>query len=434
MSAYSETVEAILSIPKFTKEKHDFGVLRSYLAALGHPETGIRVIHVAGTNGKGSVCRMIAGMLQKAGRKVGGFFSPHLVRMNERIRVNGAEIPDGELTECYRLLTEAAKEQNLPQLTFFEVLFVMALLHFHREGVQDAVLETGLGGRLDATTSIPADICIITQIGMDHEEYLGDTPEQVASEKAGIITGDSPVVLHTGDPDRITDRVILERAGRFHSKNIINCGDAEVLSKEVSPLGIDFSFRNDYDRYNHVFLPTTALYQVENAITAISALPLLLPDLGKEGLRELVLESLAEFRWEGRLEEVRPGLYVDGAHNPSAAAWLTESLVLLSEREEYTRRILIFGASGDKNIREVLRELGRIPWDIVILTRYQGSRAASLDELKEIAGEELADHTTVASAESLAEALAMNENEKNTDLTLVTGSLYLVGELKELLS
>ena len=436
MMDYRETVETILSIPRFSRVERGNTVLHSYLEALGHPERGIRVIHVAGTNGKGSVCRMLCDMLERAGRRVGGFFSPHLVRMNERIRVNGEEISDEALTECYRRLTEARDAQGLLQLTFFEVLFVMALLHFQEEGVEFAVLETGMGGRLDATTAIPADLFVITQIGMDHEEYLGDTIEKVAAEKAGIITGNAPVVFHTGSPE--ADRVITERAERIGCKMIVNCRDAEVISEEVTSVGIDFSFRNDYDRYDHVLLPTEAVYQVENAITAVTALPFMIGDRSREDLKELVRESLATFYWEGRLEEVRPGLYVDGAHNPSAAARLAESLGRLMMDTGAEDSVLIFGASGDKNIPEVIRELGRLPWGNVILTRYPGSRAASLEELQRIAAEELKTGTKVRTAEHLQEALQMAE--KNTDtrsekkgLILVTGSLYLVGELKELL-
>lgn len=435
MTEYEQIAEAILSIPKFTKEKHDLSVLRTYLEALGNPEQGLRVIHVAGTNGKGSVTRMLSGFLQKSGRQVGSFLSPHLVRMNERIRINGREAEDEAIVQAYRILEQVRKEHALPQLTFFELLFAMALLIFRREGMEDIVLETGLGGRLDATTSIPADLYVITEIGMDHEEYLGDTMESIAAEKAGIITGDSPVVFHTGhagSPNETADRVIRERAETFGCRTIINCNETDPIIEEVTPYGIDFSFRNDYDRYDYVFLPTRALYQVENAVTAITAVRLLLPEMGKQDLKELIRNSLKEFRFEGRLEEMRPGIFADGAHNPSAARQLAGSVLRMAGEEPGRKLQLIFGASGDKRIPEVLKELSVCPWSRVILTRYEGSRSASVKEIRKTAGATFSEGTTILTAESLGEALQEAEKKKEW-LTFVTGSLYLVGELRHML-
>jgi len=430
---YEAVTEAILAIPKFTKEKHDFSVLREYLTALGNPEKGFRVIHVAGTNGKGSVCRMLSGILQQAGRRVGSFYSPHLIRMNERIRVNGTEIPDDALVEDYLMLEEARISGRLPQLTFFEVLFVIALLYFRQAGAEDIVLETGLGGRLDATTSIPADLYVITEIGMDHEEYLGDTIEKIAAEKAGILTGDSPVIYHTGNPG--ADRVIEEKAEEAGCRAVINCARSTVCNAELTPFGIDFSFQNDYDRYNHVRIPAEALYQAENAVTAVTAAGFLFPKLPKERLQEVIRTALADFSWEGRLEEVSPGLYVDGAHNPPAAHRLVESVKALSRSGQWKQRTLIFGASGDKDLLEVMEELLTFPWDSVCLTRYRGSRAASVERLMKILMDSMAgegrDLPVLQTAETLEDALKMTKNPDG--FTLVTGSLYLVGELKELM-
>ena len=284
MSDYSEVVEEILSIPKFTKEKHDFTVLREYLARLGNPEKGKRVIHVAGTNGKGSVTRLLSGLLQNAGRRVGSFYSPHLVRMNERIRVAGEEISDENLVSCYDAVKKV--EEGLPRLTFFEILFVMAMVHFDRENVQDIVLETGLGGRLDATTAIPADLYVITQIGLDHEEYLGHTIEEVAREKAGIITGSSPVIYHTGSDE--ADRVIEDAARAMGVTVIRNCrkDEVKVLCSKFS--GVDFSVRNDYHSYYAFHLSTPAAYQVVNAVTVIEAAEVLFSgtELTAEGLSD----------------------------------------------------------------------------------------------------------------------------------------------------
>ncbi len=452
---YRQVVEKILSIPKHTKEAHEPTVLREYLEAMGHPEDGIRVIHVAGTNGKGSVSRMLCEILQTAGRRVGGFFSPHLVRVNERIRVGREEMSDAALVELYRDLEEVRVGKGLPQLNFFEVWFLLAMMHFHREEVQDAVLETGLGGRFDATTSIPAALYVITEIGMDHEEYLGDTIEKIAAEKAGIITGDSPVVYHTGhcrmgEPSA-ADAVIEEKARKMGCRAMVNCNRARRIHHEVTSVGIDFSFRNDYDRYDHVFLKTHALYQMENAITAISAVPFLCPERSREELRELVRSALGEFQWEGRMEQVLPGVYADGAHNPSAAGQLADSVLELTGSGQWRKLQLIFGVSGDKDIEDVLKELSRVPWDRVILTCYQGSRSAAPEKLLEQAAGHFTPKDGLYATHSLREALktagidskeapvderdsmeaSADESNGNT-FTMITGSLYLVGELKNM--
>ena len=445
--AYQRTVEEILSIPKFASEKHDHSVRQTYLAARGHPEKGIRVIHVAGTNGKGSVCRMLADMLRLSGQRVGEFYSPHLIRLNERIRVDQREIPDEDVTTFYGLYEKVRLEQKLPRLTFFEVLFVLAMPYFRKEQVQDAVLETGMGGRLDATNSIPAALYVITEIGMDHEEYLGDTIQKIAAEKAGIITGSSPVVFHTGyfggkneRGESPADTVIQARATEMRCGSVINCNKIEVLSKEVTAVGIDFSFRNDYDKYDHVFLPTHALYQIDNAVTAITAIPYLCPDKDREEIRRLVLESLQGFLWEGRMEQVCPGVFTDGAHNPSAARQLAASVKRLAEQEGSSRLQLIFGVSGDKNISSVFRELAAVRWDRVILTCYQGSRSASPEKLLGMAGEIFTQDTRIETAADLESALKkagvkaadVEDAARERTLTIVTGSLYLVGELKNM--
>ena len=226
MSEYTQVVEEILSIPKFTKEKNDFSVLRLYLDALGHPEQGRRIIHVAGTNGKGSVCRMLCGILQEAGRRCGGFFSPHLIRMNERIRVNGAEIPDEMLVRGYRVIESV--QQGRSRLTFFELLFLIALWYFREADVQDIVLETGMGGRLDATTSIPADLFVITEIGMDHEEYLARslrTMKRMESLINEILTASrmqsaGDIAVSKVDMSEVIEQKITEADDLFLIRNI----------------------------------------------------------------------------------------------------------------------------------------------------------------------------------------------------------------------
>ena len=438
MNRYDEVVEEILSIPKFTKEKHDFSVLREYLARLGNPEKGKRVIHVAGTNGKGSVTRLLSGLLQNAGRRVGSFYSPHLVRMNERIRVMGEEISDESLVSCYEAVKKAG--EDLPQLTFFEILFVMAMVHFDRENVEDIVLETGLGGRLDATTAIPADLYVITQIGLDHEEYLGHTVREVAGEKAGIITGSSPVIYHTGNDE--ADRVIEEKAREMGVTELRNCGKDEVKVQCSNFSGIDFSVRNDYHSYYSFYLPTPAAYQVANAVTVIEAAEVLFSGENESDTEALLRKTFREFSWEGRLSELFPGFYLDGAHNPAAAEELVQSLgALLSSAhsssnqekdESRQRRRLIYAASRDKNVEGVLRILSRIGWNELWLVSYTGDRSADTVALMQMAKEIFPEKTAVSAFSSVKEVMEVMERfGSEADIfTLATGSLYLVGEIK----
>lgn len=506
----------ILSIPRFTREKHDFSTLQTYLRELGNPEKGMRIYHVAGTNGKGSVTRMLSGFLQEDGRRTGSFYSPHLVRMNERIRVNGEEIPDGDLVDVFDMTERVRKGKNLPQLTFFEILFVMALLYFRKAGVTDAVLETGLGGRLDATTAVQADLYIITRLGMDHEAQLGNSLAEIAGEKAGIITGKSPLVLHSRSsapvfdpmqdiPDELISdetngagmncdgphadgtktgmnedskaeeeiragEVILRKAGEMGCREVADCSGIFVKIHGIGRDGIDFSFSNEYDSYNRLFLPTKAVYQTENAVTAITAARYIFPEKSREELQKLVRRTLSRFCMPGRLEEIAPGIYVDGAHNPSAAGELRKCLdevfgvadvlqnmppVSRKNRDmpqkmpaELRKTALIFAASSDKSYPEVLRILQSYPWERVILTKYQSSRAESPEVLRtaweelmsgngrgmnnlspEIENGRKPETAEVLTAESLREAIRLAGDRR----ILITGSLYLVGEAEELI-
>lgn len=433
IQSYREVVDRILSIPKFTKEKHGFEVIRSYLEALGHPERGIQVIHVAGTNGKGSVTRMLAGLLGKTGKRTGAFYSPHLVRMNERIQVNAREISDEALVSVFRAVEEVREERHFPQLTFFELLFVMAMVHFHEEQVDCVVLETGLGGRLDATTSIPAELYVITQVGLDHEEYLGHTIPEVAGEKAGIITGSSPVVWNSGSEE--ADRVIRDRIERMGASPAVNAGNARIRDLRISPSGIDFSIKTDYYSYDLLHLDTLAVYQVDNAATVICAAELLLQELREkdpQGFIRLIREMLQDFRWEGRLTEVRPGLWLDGAHNPSAATRLAESVKELQKLHSGERLgwRLVYGASADKNMEETLRQLATVHWDELWLVPYTGARSAA-EEVLEFLGEKVMGETVKITAfPEVSSMLKRLKEEEGHTCTIVAGSLYLVGEIR----
>ena len=224
---YSEAVDYILDIPKFTK-KNDAAHTKAFLKTLGDPQRKMRIIHVAGTNGKGSVCAYLDGMLRSEQKRTGLFTSPHLVKINERIVIDGQMISDERFLEVFEETMQAVdkmKEAGLSHPTFFEFLFGMAVLAFAESGVEYAVLETGLGGRLDATNAVESPAAsVITSIGFDHEQYLGDTLEKIASEKAGIIKPHVPVYYAqtTGESDSVIEKEAKKR-GSFCKKNRERC-------------------------------------------------------------------------------------------------------------------------------------------------------------------------------------------------------------------
>ena len=425
-----KAAEEILSIPRFTEER-DAALLRDYLEALDHPESGLYVVHVAGTNGKGSVTRMLRGLLTLSGKKTGGFYSPHLIRINERMEVDGEEITDEEFVSVYDEFKAVVDRKKPGRLNCFETLFILALLFFRRRKATHVVLETGLGGRLDATTSIPAELYVITQIGLDHEEYLGNTIEKIAAEKAGIITGNSPLVMNTGS--RSADEVIERKALEMGVSAIVNAGNHIVSDVAFSASGIDFSLQNDYDMYQRFHLPCYAGYQIRNAVTALCASEFLLADRSPEERERLQKEMLLGFSWMGRLTEAAPGIWLDGAHNPSAADELQSSLPYLLK--DYNR--LIFAASADKNVEGVLQRLAVLPWNELWLVPYSGSRSMKREELQALACRIFLPETVIMQFGSPKEAVSalMRADEENkaedSTFTLAAGSLYLVGELLE---
>ncbi len=420
--------EEILSIPRFTEER-DVALLGKYLEILDHPEKGLHVVHVAGTNGKGSVTRMLRGLLTLSGKKTGGFYSPHLIRINERMEVDGEEITDEEFVAVYDEFKAAVEREKPARLNCFETLFILTLLFFRRRKATHAVLETGLGGRLDATTSIPAGLYVITQIGLDHEEYLGNTIEKIAAEKAGIITGTSPLVIHTGSPE--ADRVIMDKAAEMGVSAIVNAGNRKVANVAFSASGIDFSLQNDYDMYQRFHLPCFARYQIGNAVTALCASEFLLAGLTPGEREELQRKMLLGFSWTGRLTEAAPGIWLDGAHNPSAADELTASLPYLLK--EHNR--LIFAASADKNAEGVLRRMAGLPWNELWLVPYSGNRSMKPEKMRALACGIFPSSTLirefVSPEEAVSELVTTAGDKKEEGFTLAAGSLYLVGELLE---
>ena len=416
---YDEMEREINEIPKFGANA-SLSNLTAYLDILNHPEDNLRVIHVAGTNGKGSVCAYLDSILREAGYRTALFTSPHLVKMSERFRIDFRICEDEKLVSAWeqvKNLMERGEELQLKPLTFFEILFLMGVLIFSGENVDYCIMETGLGGRLDATVLTRPVLCVITSISYDHTAVLGDTIEAIAGEKAGIIKPGIPVV------------VLDEENGSFP---VINAEAEEkkaplyrVLSEEVrffknSKNKIDFSINSSYYKNNHLSVSGIAEYQIYNGALAAVAAKVLLPELEDHTLQK----GLMEMRWEGRMEELMPGVYVDGAHNPGAVMQICRSV---SKAEDSW--ILLFAVCGDKDYSSMIRMLAEISWKRIYITKIEETRGAAVEEVE--------DHFrqvtdcplySFLTAEEAFEA-ALQYRDKN-DRLLCLGSLYLVGELK----
>jgi len=326
-----------------------FGLERIHalLAALGRPAEALKVLHVAGTNGKGSTCAFASSLLQAAGLKVGLYTSPHLSRVNERIRIGGRAIGDAHLAEGVERLREACPAAFAPSdpATYFELLTAIALWHFAKEATDAVVLETGLGGRLDATNAVRPQVTAITRVDLDHTALLGTTLRAIALEKAGILKPGAPLLLARQHPE--AEQAILERAAAAGIAVRLAGRDFELVRE-----GTELRFRSDGAEYGGLALSLAGSHQLRNAEVALEAARLLLPELGLDVVRE----GLRRTRWPGRLErfEGSPPLLLDGAHNPSGAKALVEAM-----RELYpnTPLTLVFGMLADKDVDAVARTL-----------------------------------------------------------------------------
>ena len=419
---YTEAVDYILDIPKFTK-KNDAEHTKTFLEYLGRPQKGMRVIHVAGTNGKGSVCAYLDGMLRSEGKRTGLFTSPHLVKINERIRVCGTPVSDEIFLHAFEQALEAVgkmREAGLAHPTFFEFLLGMALCVFRQEETEYAVLETGLGGRLDATSAVePPEVCVITSIGYDHMQYLGSTLEEIAGEKAGIIRPGVPVFFAgtSEESDRTIERT-AEKNNCFCKK--IGKDAYEILG--IKDKHIAFSCASDYYGNTTWKLNNTGLYQPGNAMLAMETMRFLMKEDAHPDRWRSVLEDLT---WEGRMEEVLPDVYVDGAHNISAAEGFVESIP-----KDGRGNLIVFSAVKDKEYEKMAAILcERSGADLYVVTHIEDQRGLEADELGNIFRKYT--DCPVIVKESVKDALAFAFSERNGRRVYCLGSLYLTGMIKK---
>jgi dihydrofolate synthase/folylpolyglutamate synthase len=384
---YEESLDWLYSTQQFGI-KLGLDNIRTLLKALGDPHERLSFLHVAGTNGKGSVCAMLDAMLRAAGHKTGLYTSPHLIDFRERIRVGGKKIPREAASHGLETLRRvAAGWDHSP--TFFEFATALAFRHFAESGCEFVVLETGMGGRLDATNAVMPVVSVITPIALDHTRWLGKTVAEVAQEKAGIIKSSVPVVSAPQDP-----------------------AAAEVIARRAKELRCSLIFAEA--AWDGAELGLQGRHQRENAALAIAS-------LRAAGVRisdDAIAQGLRDVRWPGRFQIIGERFVLDGCHNPHAAERL-----LLNWRDLFgpEQAEVIFGALADKDYAKMLQILAPITRE-VLLVPVRSERAAAPEIL---ASGCPAPHRLFADAK---EALAASKGK-----TLVTGSLFLVGEVLELL-
>ncbi|HEX6922410.1 MAG TPA: folylpolyglutamate synthase/dihydrofolate synthase family protein [Bacillales bacterium] len=424
---YEETIEWIHSLlPHGIKP----GTRRVtwMLEKLGHPERRLRSVHIAGTNGKGSTVSFLRHMMQEGGYSVGTFTSPYIVRFNERISVNGEGITDKDLIEAanrVKPLVDELAASELGQPTEFETITVMAMLYFAEVAVPDYVLfEVGLGGRLDSTNVIFPLVTVITNIGYDHMEILGDTIEEIAAEKAGIIKSGTPVITAVDKPEAL--HVIRDKSAERKAKLYV-LGENFFASHDSSVLtGEHFSYRSLFAEMKDLSLGMKGRHQVENAAAALMAVDYLKQYFALILEEDEIRAGLRKARWPGRFEEVssQPHVILDGAHNPEGVRSLVKTL-----RQYYPEKEIrvVFAALENKNIEEMIHPLEELTKHI-ILTSFSFDRSASAEELAKRSGlpEEILEPDWRQALES-----ATKDGNENT-VIVVTGSLYFVSEVRKL--
>jgi dihydrofolate synthase / folylpolyglutamate synthase len=431
--------------------KFDLAHMRVLLSAMGHPEKSFPSVLIAGTNGKGSTAATLASILLASGLRTGLYTSPHLVRINERIRVNGKEISDDSFAglhgEVDRVAERLVADGALPwHPSFFEMMTAIAFLYFAQERVEIAVLEVGMGGRLDATNVVEPRVSVITDISLDHQKFLGNTVGEIAKEKVGIIRPGGVVVTLPQQPaaNDVIGNTILELGATGVSAvpyvPPVSPGSTQYSVVGTQRTAIQFDGNQPSYRYplavlgKQILVETSLVgrHQLRNVALAIAAAD----ELRKQGLASITAGAIemgiCETRWPGRFHRLAahdgwPEIVLDVAHNP-AGAWALRSA--LSERYEDRQLIFVFGAMRDKAISEIAEILFPLA-ERVIATRPENPRAASPEEIRD------AGKRTAAEIETIGEVRTAIERARecagDRALVVITGSIYLVGEAMQVL-
>lgn len=409
--------------------------MRALLEAMGNPQESVKFVHIAGTNGKGSICAMTTAALRGCGYAVGLYTSPHLVDLRERIQINGQMISHAALTDLMGRAADAAStlSPKLGEPTFFELITAVGFAHFADEAVDIAVIEVGLGGKLDSTNVITPEVAAVASISLDHTQFLGTTPAEIAKQKAGIFKKGVPAL--TFDQDAAVIEAMRETAAAAGAPFQVVGKDIEFSSRfeDSKQLGkhTRVGLSTAKNLYEHVPVPLPGEHQALNCGLALAIIDKL-SERGFDLPSSKVVLGLEETKIPGRMELIwnQPKVMVDGAHNPAALSALSKNI---GAHVTYDSLIMIFGCAADKDIDKMLHSVAHTG-DKVIFTRVKGNaRAADPSDLArrfaDLSGK------MCQTADSLEESLQLAKRAAGRDdLILITGSFYLVGEAKKLLA
>ena len=440
---YAESCAYIDGLTKFTA-KHSLAHTRECLALLDNPDRSFKIVHIAGTNGKGSTASYLESILRSAGIRTGLFTSPHLVDMRERFRVDGEIVSK----EAFLAAFEAARKavSSMPDHpSYFEFIYLIGCLIFKNAGVTTAVMETGLGGRLDATNTCENPVLtIITSVSFDHMQYLGNTLYEIAGEKAGIIKQGVPVIFLAAKEEcagRILEEAALRNAPALALippaaeegvEKLLSGGEALTyktkILKNLAPF-IDFSLISSYDKKAcDMRIRAAAAYQAENASLAVLGAAELIR-AGFAITEENIRDGLLSARWEGRMEEALPGVYLDGAHNEDGISRFIEAAKAVLRGKKAT---LLFAAVSDKDYTAMVRELAEdLAPECVITTEVPGARRESASHFEELFREN--GYERVVTVPDPAEAFKYAMSQRGGGVLFVCGSLYLIGLIKRMI-
>lgn len=438
---WEEAVEHINSVSRYGN-RPGAECTKALLARLGNPERELKIIHIAGTNGKGSVCMYIAGMLRSLGLNTGVFTSPHLIRENERIRFNDELISDEDFTDCFEKVHRAELEllkDGFGQISYFDFFVGIAMLYYAMKKPDVVILETGLGGRLDSTNAVESPVMtVITSISLDHVAILGDTVEKIAAEKAGIIKHGAPVVYVAGQE---YSHVIEEKAEAMG----IKAAGVEKSQCEIHEIGskhIDFSLDSIYYKDNVFRLATPAVYQVMNAALAMTAVQMLVESrcfdriaydsMDRQNYIDRIRRGLESVTWEGRMEQVCEGFYIDGAHNPDGIAALLDTAAAMKKNTR-GRYVLMFSAVNDKDYSSMIKEIcDSNIFDEYVITQIEGARCLDVSKIADTFRRYTDGH--VNEEPDVGQAVKKSVECFGGNATVIcAGSLYLAGKVRKVM-
>ena len=390
---YGQVINYLYSLDRKKGSKLGLGNIKTLLKKIGNPENNLKYIHVAGTNGKGSVCAMVSSVLQEAGHKVGMYTSPHLEDFRDRFLINNKKISKNDIVRYFLKVRRFIDEQ-----TFFEVITAMAFLYFHEKKVDFLVLEVGLGGRLDATNVVNPLLSVITNIDIEHTDFLGKTIEKIAYEKAGIIKKNIPVVTGAKNKPLLIIR--------------------KICKKRNSQLFVS-------KRYKTLKLNLNGSFQLENASIAVKVIDVLNQYYPLKISNKNIKNGLKNIKWPGRFDFIKKNMLVDCAHNPAALRALVKELTNLKKEKKYKKLILIIGILSDKDIKKMMGLIEPFS-DKIIITKAETPRAEEPSKIKKFVKnkDKVKIIKNIKGAVKYAEKLA-----EKKDLILVTGSCFVVGEV-----